>query len=512
MAPCVVPSDAIFSLATTPDEALINSLIGNRKHLRRNGRWALPSDAASRLAALSCSARQRLLRVGVGCQKQQNMFSIADASGRAMLRSARVMSCRRLATTTTRASALLKFRGRCSTSGAKDGATFLDRCRDVLNPFGNAIVTCGSIGLVTAYAMEDVLHLRLSAIFGTSSFVLFYLVQKPIMVTPAAWGCLNLSINAYMTARILLARQPVTFTEQELDVYEEHFRPFGCSARSFRLFWDAGRRRTYRAGEVIQQENEVLTSLSLVISGRVERSTGGNPIPALSSYPGARNANPDGCDAGAWIGELGLVQTLNGSERQARLGAAKTTAEAPMVAAAAAKAAARPHGKAEGAEVEERDPLHEAASLQRAERSHEPSPRLGALQRRLSVLGFYDGTLDAQAGPKTETAVKEFQRASGLKVDGVLGPQTKALLEAASVSDAELVVHSDNNAGRSGSGSRSVFTSRAAADAIVVSWTFGDVTKLCALHPDLQQELRRAFSHSATVKALGLARHANRVS
>ena len=37
---------------------------------------------------------------------------------------------------------------------------------------------------VTAYAMEDVLHLRLSPIFGTGSFVLFCLVQKPILVTP----------------------------------------------------------------------------------------------------------------------------------------------------------------------------------------------------------------------------------------------------------------------------------------------------------------------------------------
>ena len=67
-------------------------------------------------------------------------------------------------------------------------------------------------------AMEDLLHLRLSAIFGTGSFVLFYLVQKPIMVTPALWGCLNLSINAYMTSRIVLERRPVSFTEEELDV------------------------------------------------------------------------------------------------------------------------------------------------------------------------------------------------------------------------------------------------------------------------------------------------------
>lgn len=89
------------------------------------------------------------------------------------------------------------------------------------------------------------------------------------------------------------------------------------------------------------------------------------------------------------------------------------------------------------------------------------------------------------------------------QVDGVLGPQTEARLEMASV-------HNETGHNERGTSQkttcRSVFTSRAAGDAVVVSWDFDEVTKLCAEHPELQQELRRAFSHSATVKALGLAR------
>jgi len=47
-----------------------------------------------------------------------------------------------------------------------------------------------------------------------------------------------------------------------------------------------------------------------------------------------------------------------------------------------------------------------------------------ALQQRLNTLGFNAGTADGSFGPKTEAAVKAFQRAKGLTADGVVGPKT----------------------------------------------------------------------------------------
>lgn len=47
-----------------------------------------------------------------------------------------------------------------------------------------------------------------------------------------------------------------------------------------------------------------------------------------------------------------------------------------------------------------------------------------ALQYLLRNRGFYKSKVDGVFGAKTEAAVKNFQRAKGLKVDGIVGPQT----------------------------------------------------------------------------------------
>jgi N-acetylmuramoyl-L-alanine amidase len=50
------------------------------------------------------------------------------------------------------------------------------------------------------------------------------------------------------------------------------------------------------------------------------------------------------------------------------------------------------------------------------------------LQGRLKFLGYYFGSVDGDFGWQTLTAVKNFQSAFGMKVDGVVGPKTKLRL------------------------------------------------------------------------------------
>lgn len=45
-------------------------------------------------------------------------------------------------------------------------------------------------------------------------------------------------------------------------------------------------------------------------------------------------------------------------------------------------------------------------------------------QKMLQSMGLYQGALDGIYGPKTEQAVKRYQQSQGLRVDGVIGPNT----------------------------------------------------------------------------------------
>ncbi len=51
------------------------------------------------------------------------------------------------------------------------------------------------------------------------------------------------------------------------------------------------------------------------------------------------------------------------------------------------------------------------------------------VQLALKNAGFYAGSIDGKIGPKTKSAIMEFQKAKGLKGDGKVGPKTWAELE-----------------------------------------------------------------------------------
>ena len=55
-------------------------------------------------------------------------------------------------------------------------------------------------------------------------------------------------------------------------------------------------------------------------------------------------------------------------------------------------------------------------------------PDTRSVQKALKAAGFYDGLVDGKLGPKTQAAVREFQKSRGLKEDGVIGRQTWAEL------------------------------------------------------------------------------------
>jgi peptidoglycan hydrolase-like protein with peptidoglycan-binding domain len=67
----------------------------------------------------------------------------------------------------------------------------------------------------------------------------------------------------------------------------------------------------------------------------------------------------------------------------------------------------------------------------------EPVLRIGSTglpvrraQKRMSLVGFDVGGVDGRYGTKTESVVKELQQRSQVTVDGVVGPQTWAIIDA----------------------------------------------------------------------------------
>lgn len=50
------------------------------------------------------------------------------------------------------------------------------------------------------------------------------------------------------------------------------------------------------------------------------------------------------------------------------------------------------------------------------------------LQRRLEALGYPPGPIDGIFGPRTEAAVRAFQRDAGMVPDGIVGPRTRRAL------------------------------------------------------------------------------------
>lgn len=53
------------------------------------------------------------------------------------------------------------------------------------------------------------------------------------------------------------------------------------------------------------------------------------------------------------------------------------------------------------------------------------------MQTALKHLGFEPGKIDGRDGPNTQDAVRKFQARSTIKIDGIVGEQTRTMLVAA---------------------------------------------------------------------------------
>ncbi len=53
---------------------------------------------------------------------------------------------------------------------------------------------------------------------------------------------------------------------------------------------------------------------------------------------------------------------------------------------------------------------------------------LEGVQKALEKLGYDPGKVDGKDGPNTQKAVREFQAHASIKIDGIVGPETRQAL------------------------------------------------------------------------------------
>jgi hypothetical protein len=191
------------------------------------------------------------------------------------------------------------------------------KSRIALERHGDPIITIANLFQLSGFACSDALQLQSIMILGNGGMALFFITRMPTMKVPFIWAFLKVCVNVFMVFKLTSERQPVKLSTEEFDVYEEHFMPFGITARQFKKFWDLGETQTLSRDTKLVVEGEYNDSVSLVMSGHVFRTAAGQYIPGLDSFPGA-NKNPDG-DAGAWVAEiqaLKMIDTIDNADNQ----------------------------------------------------------------------------------------------------------------------------------------------------------------------------------------------------
>ena len=134
---------------------------------------------------------------------------------------------------------------------------------------------------------------------------------------------------------------------------------------------------------------------------------------ALKSVASSMNVAPAGSPLPAI-----QIEPIQPQEELAAINAGQTTTEAATAATAENQAA--PAQVASTAT---------AVTTETAAAATDETARVQQIQLALKAAGFDPGSSDGKLGPRTKTAVREFQQANGLNPDGKVGPRTWAKLE-----------------------------------------------------------------------------------
>lgn len=143
----------------------------------------------------------------------------------------------------------------------------------------NWLINVSSLLTVASFSVRGMLPLRVLAVASGALAIPCFMLQPVPLWTPVGWTCLFMAINLYHVTRILLERRPVKLSADQQRLYDLAFGNF--KPREFLKLLKVGKWATARRGDRVLGEGEMITQLSMPISGSVSVVRGGHKVATL---------------------------------------------------------------------------------------------------------------------------------------------------------------------------------------------------------------------------------------
>lgn len=337
--------------------------------------------------------------------------------------------------------------------------------------YGILILNMGSLATLTGFTRTDILELRILSITGSLSSVIYFFTRPPpLVVGSVIWSLIFASTNAYMVYYIYEERkgQIQPLTEEQKDLYEEHFMPHGVTPRQFEKLIQTSKVIYLKSGHVLIQKGQELHTVYLVSSGATEAV--GNlsrRITAASSSRGNKDRLKGG-DSGAWVGEFLFLDYLRLRDLHGR-----------PINSGISSTNISPPGNTKNSSIEQRlaGPL--------------PSHGNGH-----ALVNNNIPTVDMKSGLKVTTTIKASDDATGQKHD-----HETNMNKTDSKDTKETIAE---RKGQSKKSTASILTYIATQDSKIYAWDHEELASLLDKSVDLRSAVTRAMTAAVVGKVVNL--------
>lgn len=203
------------------------------------------------------------------------------------------------------------------------------------------IYNFGMLSSCACFVATDILHLRLLSVLGTSCAIFFNWNRAPPW-NAVYWGVAFVTINLTQIALLIRERRrkPPNFTEEELQVFTQHFWRHELTTQGYVEVLSLGAWRDFQPGEALMTQDQSTPHIILIHQGNVVCTVRGEHGDETEVD------RLQGGTAHSWVGELGYLneEGLTKPQREALNDLPRTTCRAvsgPVRALVFEKAALR---------------------------------------------------------------------------------------------------------------------------------------------------------------------------